>query len=110
MSGNVRPETMERITTLELANAFIEEQVAEVGVDKLVTDETPDFALHEAAEPRVRPHYLKNGSGGAARVGDAQYRRALRQQPHDEDNHIDDDERVGNAEPTFVHVREKSCY
>jgi len=27
MSGNVRPETMARITTLELANAFIEEQL-----------------------------------------------------------------------------------
>ena len=30
MSTNIRPETMERITTPELANAFIEEQVAEV--------------------------------------------------------------------------------
>ena len=30
MSTNVRPETMERITTSELAAAFIEEQVAEV--------------------------------------------------------------------------------
>ncbi len=30
MSSNVRPETMARITTPELANAFIEEQVAEV--------------------------------------------------------------------------------
>ena len=30
MSTNVRPEAMERITTPELANAFIEEQVAEV--------------------------------------------------------------------------------
>ena len=30
MSCNVRPETMERITTVELANAFIEEQVAAV--------------------------------------------------------------------------------
>ncbi len=30
MNGNKRPETMERITTLELANAFIEEQVAEL--------------------------------------------------------------------------------
>ena len=30
MSTNVRPESMERITTPELANAFIEEQVAEV--------------------------------------------------------------------------------
>ena len=28
--SNVRPETMERITTPELANAFIEEQVKEV--------------------------------------------------------------------------------
>ena len=30
MSGNVRPESMQRITTLELAKAFIEEQVAAV--------------------------------------------------------------------------------
>ena len=30
MSGNKRPETMERITTIAQANAFIEEQVAEV--------------------------------------------------------------------------------
>ena len=30
MSTNVRPETMERITTPELAKAFIDEQVAEV--------------------------------------------------------------------------------
>ena len=27
MTGNVRPETMERITTKELAEAFIDEQV-----------------------------------------------------------------------------------
>jgi len=30
MSSNVRPESMERITTTALANAFIEEQVAEI--------------------------------------------------------------------------------
>ena len=30
MSGNVRPESMQRITNFELANAFIEEQVAAV--------------------------------------------------------------------------------
>lgn len=30
MSANVRPETMERITTLPLANAFIDEQVAQL--------------------------------------------------------------------------------
>lgn len=30
MSGNVRPETMERITNSELANAFIDEQVAQL--------------------------------------------------------------------------------
>ena len=30
MSGNVRPESMKRITTEELANAFIEEQIAEI--------------------------------------------------------------------------------
>ena len=28
--SNVRPESMARITTMELANAFIEEQVAEI--------------------------------------------------------------------------------
>ena len=36
MSTNVRPETMERITTFELANAFIEEQV------KLVREQVGD--------------------------------------------------------------------
>ena len=30
MNGNIRPESMERITNFELANAFIEEQVAAV--------------------------------------------------------------------------------
>ena len=30
MQGNVRPETMERITTKELAEAFIDEQVKEL--------------------------------------------------------------------------------
>ena len=30
MSSNVRPESMVRITTMELANAFIEEQIAEI--------------------------------------------------------------------------------
>lgn len=30
MSSNVRPESMERITTLELANKFIDDQIAEV--------------------------------------------------------------------------------
>ena len=30
MLSNVRPENMERITTMELANAFIDEQVKEV--------------------------------------------------------------------------------
>ena len=30
MTGNVRPETMERITNRALADAFIEEQVKEV--------------------------------------------------------------------------------
>ena len=30
MQGNIRPETMERITTTELANAFIDEQVKEL--------------------------------------------------------------------------------
>ena len=32
--SNVRPETMERITTFELANAFIEEQIKERIHDK----------------------------------------------------------------------------
>ena len=30
MTGNIRPETMERITNAELANAFIDEQVAQI--------------------------------------------------------------------------------
>ena len=30
MSNNVRPESMARITNFELANAFIEEQIAQV--------------------------------------------------------------------------------
>ncbi len=30
MSNNIRPENMERITSFELANAFIEEQIAEI--------------------------------------------------------------------------------
>ena len=30
MNSNIRPESMERITTIELANKFIEEQIAEV--------------------------------------------------------------------------------
>ena len=30
MSSNVRPETMERITTEALANAFIDEKIAEI--------------------------------------------------------------------------------
>ena len=30
MNGNKRPESMARITTLELANAFIDQQVAEL--------------------------------------------------------------------------------
>ena len=30
MQGNVRPESMERITNFELANAFIDEQVKEI--------------------------------------------------------------------------------
>ena len=30
MTGNVRPETMERITTPELAQAFIDEQIKEL--------------------------------------------------------------------------------
>ena len=30
MNSNVRPESMERITTLELANKFIDEQIADI--------------------------------------------------------------------------------
>ena len=30
MAGNIRPDTMERITTPALAKAFIDEQIAEV--------------------------------------------------------------------------------
>ena len=36
MEKNVRPESMKRITTPELANAFIDEQVKEINLSPLV--------------------------------------------------------------------------
>ena len=46
MTGNVRPETMERITTKALADAFIEKQIkkirAQVGdINRVFMDITP---------------------------------------------------------------------
>ena len=51
MSSNVRPETMERITTLEQANAFIQEQVAEVR--KQVGDKKVLLALSGGVDSSV---------------------------------------------------------
>ena len=42
MSGNIRPESMERITTKVLANAFIEEQVKGGGINRVFMDITPE--------------------------------------------------------------------
>ena len=51
MSGNVRPESMQRITNFELANAFIEEQVAEVR--KQVGDKKVLLALSGGVDSSV---------------------------------------------------------
>ena len=51
MSGNVRPETMERITTKALADAFIAEQVAEVR--KQVGDKKVLLALSGGVDSSV---------------------------------------------------------
>ena len=51
MSSNVRPETMERITTKALADAFIEEQVAEVR--KQVGDKKVLLALSGGVDSSV---------------------------------------------------------
>ena len=51
MDSNKRPETMARITTLELANAFIEEQVAEVR--KTVGDKKVLLALSGGVDSSV---------------------------------------------------------
>ena len=51
MSNNVRPETMERITTKALADAFIEEQVAEVR--KQVGDKKVLLALSGGVDSSV---------------------------------------------------------
>ena len=48
MQNNIRPESMERITTIELANAFIEEQVKEVR--EQVGDKKVLLALSGGAE------------------------------------------------------------
>jgi len=51
MADNKRPESMERITTLELANAFIDEQVAEVR--KQVGDKKVLLALSGGVDSSV---------------------------------------------------------
>ena len=51
MSGNVRPEKMERITTKELADAFIEEQVKEIRAQ--VGDEKVLLALSGGVDSSV---------------------------------------------------------
>ena len=51
MSSNVRPESMERITTPELANKFIEEQVA--AVREQVGDKRESYWLCPAALTRL---------------------------------------------------------
>ena len=51
MSNNLRPETMERITTKALADAFIEEQVAEVR--KQVGDKKVLLALSGGVDSSV---------------------------------------------------------
>lgn len=51
MSGNVRPETMERITTKELADKFIAEQVAEVR--EMVGDKKVLLALSGGVDSSV---------------------------------------------------------
>ena len=51
MSSNVRPETMERITTKALADAFIQEQVAEIR--KQVGDKKVLLALSGGVDSSV---------------------------------------------------------
>ena len=51
MDSNVRPETMVRITTPELANAFIDEQVA--AVRKQVGDKKVLLALSGGVDSSV---------------------------------------------------------
>ena len=51
MSSNVRPESMERITNFELANAFIEEQIKEIRAQ--VGDKKVLLALSGGVESSV---------------------------------------------------------
>ena len=51
MQGNVRPDSMERITTTELAEAFIEEQVKEIR--KQVGDKKVLLALSGGVDSSV---------------------------------------------------------
>ena len=59
MQNDIRPESMARITTKELADAFIEEQIAEVqkNMDAMADAETGGLSVYtrraDAAEAKI---------------------------------------------------------
>ena len=61
MEKTVRPETMERITTKVLADAFIEEQIKEIRAQ--VGDKKVLLALSAALIRRSLPHFSSRQSG-----------------------------------------------
>lgn len=63
MSSNVRPESMERITTPELANKFIEEQVALALAHESVVDMDADQLLAYRADKQRRDYGRVNSAG-----------------------------------------------
>ena len=66
MSSNVRPESMERITTFELAQKFIDEQVAEVRAQ--VGDKKVLLALSGGVDSSVVAALLIKAIGSAAKA------------------------------------------